>query len=269
MADALRIDVGLLTRTDAPAARPGTGGVEAEVETIRAALSRYDATLVASRRPARQHEEIRRNVPHAWLSYLHADYRALLRTLPGLLADAQRAGAADRSAQTCAVLGEIYQVMACVLRKVGHTDLAWVAADRALATATQSRDALLAARAAVTLGGVVRDRGRPRQAMELCLTVAYRIALPEPLDAGPGRLSVHGSLLLQAAMGAAGCGDEPGARELLDQAAEAAEIVGEGQNHQWISFGPTRVARVRLGAEVGLGKGVAAAEHQTITDRPA
>lgn len=115
--------------------------------------------------------------------------------------------------------------------------------------------------AAIPLATVVRDKGRPRHAFELCLVTAHRLAAPNPLDGAPEHLSVYGSLLLHAALGAAASGDRASTVELLDQAEAVATIVVPGRDHYRTCFGPGLAGIGRVAVAVELGDG-----QQTVPD---
>ncbi|MGC4807266.1 hypothetical protein [Micromonospora sp. DT233] len=146
----------------------------------------------------------------------------------------------------------VYRIMASALVKLGEPDLAWLAADRAMAVA--GGDPLRQATAAIPLGQALRATKRGRLAMGVTIAAAQRIAPAVPHDGPPGELALCGTLLVEAALAAAVCGDAPGVAELFDQAAKAAERVGEGRDQ----FGPTTVAAARVVAAVELGDGAEA-----------
>ncbi|NBE84475.1 helix-turn-helix domain-containing protein [Micromonospora rubida] len=260
LADVLRVDpVALLGRGAPPsqAARAAVRGVDG----VRAALARYDTALNVPGNPpaAPPAGELSRRARHAWLTYQHADYPQLLRTLPELLADAQHAhathangggGDGDGAAE---LLVQAYRITSSVLVKLGEGDLGWFAADRAMSVAIG--DPLLTAAATVPLGQALRALDRPRPALTVTIAAAYRIVPRVWRDGPPADLALHGTLLIQAALAAAGFGDERSARELLDRAAGIADEIGEGHDRHWTSFGPTAVELARVAAAVALGAG--------------
>ncbi|WP_416902027.1 helix-turn-helix domain-containing protein [Micromonospora echinospora] len=249
LASVLRVDpVVLLGRTTPPPTAVGTEGVD----SVRAALACYDFDPHdPGRRSAPPVAELRQRVGHAWLTYQHANYPQLLRMVPGLLVDAQRAHAAQPEC-VAGLLVQVYRVTSSVLVKLGEADLAWLAADRAVTAA--GGDRLLAAVAAIPLAQALRALGRDRLAMAAALAAVPRTTSSAPSgEDTPGELSVLGTLLLQAAMAAAGCGDRRTVRELINRAGEIAELVGEGHDHQWTCFGPTTVELARVVAAVDLG----------------
>ncbi|WP_320067597.1 helix-turn-helix domain-containing protein [Micromonospora sp. RTGN7] len=250
IAAVLRIDTAMLLGRDA---RPTdvTRCTEG-VDRIRAALSTYDIALgrSAARGPGWPADRVAGDIAHAWTTFQHARYPQVIALVPGVLAGAQRCHADDPGAGR-ALLVEAYRVTASLLVKLGEADLAWLAADRALAVATG--EPVLVAAAAVQLGQVLRASGRARAAMSTALAAAYRIAPPDPDDARPAELSLCGTLLVQAALAAARHGDDRAATELFGEAAELALRVGEGHDHHRTGFGPTAVELARVAAAVELG----------------
>ncbi|WP_036374990.1 helix-turn-helix domain-containing protein [Micromonospora sp. ATCC 39149] len=250
IAAVLRIDAAVLLGRDAQPADV-TGRVEG-VEHVREALSTYDVAV--GRQPARRRvlaaDRLAQDVAHAWITFQHARYPQVTAMLPELLAAAQHAHA-DNPEQGRAALVEAYRVTASLLVKLGEVDLAWLAADRAMLTATG--DPVLVAAAAVQLGQVLRASGRVRAALSTALAAAYRIAPPDPDDAPPPQLSLCGTLLVQAALAAARHGDDRTAADLLDEAAAMAARVGDGHDHHRTAFGPTAVDLARVAVALDLG----------------
>ncbi|MGC4804278.1 helix-turn-helix domain-containing protein [Micromonospora sp. DT233] len=269
IARALRIDVQLLLDTDPPpAASPGTVAdrpiSDRDIDAVRAALFRC-ATPTHLDRAHTPPAELDRSAEHAWLAFQHADYRQLLRTLPDLLRGTQLNRAAHPGARTCHLLGQAHQLTSAVLGKVGETGMAWLAADRAITICQDADDELLAAAATVQLARVLRALGHPRDTMEVAITAAQRLAPTDPRTAPPSRLSWYGTLLLQAAAGAAGCGARHTATELLDQADETAALLGEDRNERGISFGPVVVDLARVTTTLDLsGRTDALALHRKL-----
>ncbi|MCX4472093.1 helix-turn-helix domain-containing protein [Micromonospora sp. NBC_01655] len=263
VAEVLRVDTSVLV---GGGARPaGAAGAVEGLDGLRAALARYDTCRTGpGTRPPRG--ELRRRVEHAWLTYQHAGYPQLVRALPGLLGDVQRARAAAPADDGADLLVQAYRLTASVLVKLGEADVAWLAADRAMAVAGD--DPLLAAVAAIPLGQALRASGRGGLAMTATLAAAHRFASPVPSDAPPQELALCGTLLVEAALAAASCGDARSVGELADRAAEIAERVGDGHDHHRTSFGPTSVELARVAAAVALGDGgEAVTRHERATGR--
>ncbi|MFG3557259.1 helix-turn-helix domain-containing protein [Micromonospora sp. NPDC047557] len=253
------------------------------VDDIRAALARYDTPPT----PPHMHE-LRRQVGHAWLTYQHAHYPQLVRSVPGLLDAAQ-------GARSTRELVQAYGITSLLLVKLGEADLAWLAADRAMGAAGD--DPLLATTAAVAVAQALRASGRNRLALSVTLAAATRV-LPAPTHLyehevgeafgdqtahephdhrGPGvgggdrrGSALGGTLLMQAALAVAGCGEHRRADELTDRAAGiAASLRGYDDQHR-TSFGPVAVemARVLLATQRGDTDG-ALKRHVSIVRREA
>jgi len=266
IADVLQLDVQVLMGRD-PARRPDSTNCidEVEVEEIRAALERYDQINAYFNPPAQPPPlaEVRKAVSHAWQTYQHVRYGMLTRMLPRLLRDTQAADAAyegDAGREAAHLLGQVYQISSSALRKLGEHELAWLAADRAIAASYRASDDLLAGIATHRIGMALVALGRFRSALEVTVNVANRLAPGHGQEATPERLSVYGTLLLQAAMAAARLGDSATVRDLVTGAEDAAATVGGDHNHYWTSFGPTNVAFYRVATAIEMGEGGRAVE---------
>ncbi|XTZ13465.1 helix-turn-helix domain-containing protein [Micromonospora echinospora] len=222
-----------------------------DVERIRAALSRYEIPLgrPAGRRPVLPVDRMAREVAHTWTAFQYARYPQVVDLLPDLLTDAQRTHAHDPGAARVPLV-EAYRITAALLVKIGDADLAWLAVDRAMIAAG---DRIQVAAAAVQLGQVLRAAGQAREATSAMRAAAYRIAPPVIEYGSPAELSLCGTLLVQAALAAARYGDDAAVTELLDEAADLAERVGDGHDHHRTGFGPTAVVLARATAAVDLG----------------
>jgi transcriptional regulator with XRE-family HTH domain len=272
IADVLQVDVQLLLGKDVER-RPETQNCidQVEVEEIRAALERYDQMsaffhAVPNSPPL---TEMQKAVSHAWLTYQHAKYGVLARTLPKLLRDAQAADSAHAASEAAPhaahLLGQVYQIASSALRKVGEHELSWLAADRSIAVSQRAGDQLLAGLASYRVGSALLALGRVRPSLEVNVNIANRLApSPDPRLKGE-RLSVYGMLLLNGAMAAARIGDSATVRDLLCGAEQASLELGGDFNHYWTSFGPTNVQLHRCATAVELGDGRTAVDtHEKI-----
>ena len=233
IADVLQVDVQLLLGKDVER-RPETQNCidQVEVEEIRAALERYDQ-MSAFFQPSPHSPplaEMRKAVSHAWLTYQHAKYGVLARTLPKLLRDAQAADSAhasgDEARDAAHLLGQVYQIASSALRKVGEHELSWLAADRSIAVSQRAGDQLLAGIASYRVGSALLALGRARPALEVNVNIANRLAPGHRRRPRPERLSVYGMLLLNGAMAAARIGDSATVRDLVSGAEQAADGAG-------------------------------------------
>jgi transcriptional regulator with XRE-family HTH domain len=273
IADVLQLDVQILLGKD-PERRPDSVNCvdQVEVEEIRAALERYDQISAFFYAPPEPPPlaEMRKAVTHAWLSYQHAKYGMLARTLPRLLREAQAADTAyadgPQGRESAHLLGQVYQIASSALRKLGEHELAWLAADRSIAVSQRAGDQLLAGTATTRVASALLALGRSRPALEINVNIANRLAPGTGgNDCVPERLSVYGMLLLQGAMAAARIGDGATVRDLLNGAEEAARGLDGDHNYYWSCFGPTNVQLHRAAAAVELGEGRVAVEvHETL-----
>ncbi|MGC4808126.1 helix-turn-helix domain-containing protein [Micromonospora sp. DT233] len=249
VAATLRIDLGALL-----AGRPGRPDASAAgLEGVRAALARYHVEAPA--RPLDVAEQ-RGRLDHAEQAYRHARYRELLDLLPGLL-DAARAARATRPGRAAdELLVDAYGLVALALLKVDQGELAWLAADRGMAVAASTNDPTVLAVATVPLAQALRAGGRRQSALQAAVVAADQNTPARPGVDVPPDPALLGTLLVQAALAAAGRGDGR-VQELFDRAARLAEEAGEGS---------AAVEAARLVAEAGLGTVAAATvRHERLT----
>ncbi|MET7879321.1 helix-turn-helix domain-containing protein [Micromonospora profundi] len=242
------------------------------VDDIRAALARYDSPQAPPRT-----DELRRQVGHAWLTYQHAHYGQLVRLLPGLLDAAQGARSAE-------LLVQAYRITSSLLVKLGEVNLAWLAADRSMSAAGDGP--LLAATATISVGQALRAQDRDRLALAVLLPAANRV-LPQSSHCGDqesgdrtarkildhegqgeqrGR-AVGGTLLVQAALAAAGCGEHRRADELTDRAAGVAANLRRYDDTHRTTFGPVAVELARVLVAASRGDAAEAVRRHAIVVR--
>ncbi len=144
LADALRVPVEDLR------GRPKPLGVRddhaASVPAIRAALTQsrlLAGALYDDRGPLRL-ERLAVEVDKAWNLYQSSEYARLAALLPALLADARTAtrvhDRGDGGHRALRLFARTCHVAAILLRKLGETNLAWVAADQGEIAASESGD---------------------------------------------------------------------------------------------------------------------------------
>ncbi|WP_311774346.1 helix-turn-helix domain-containing protein [Micromonospora carbonacea] len=252
VAAVLRIDPDVLIARDeavGPEREPAADGIE----VVRAALTRHPGLLSA---PAAPTDPVvyRTRVAHAGATYGHGRYADLLRLAPALLVDGHRLPGGQGEQLVWA-----YRLVAFVLVKFDAAELAWLAADRALAAAGD--DPVLAAVAVVPLGQALRASGRPQAAFELAVVAAHQVAPLEPGGGTAAERAACAAALLQAALAAAGAGDRSTVEEMLDDATAVTE-----------PDGPERAAvdAARVAAAVLLGDGRRAVDlHEAFVGGPA
>ncbi|MEU4773957.1 helix-turn-helix domain-containing protein [Micromonospora sp. NPDC023644] len=228
-----------------------TGGA---VEGIRAALARYDlpgsGSDPQSPPSARQLDD---QVGYAWTAYRNGHHPQVLRMLPDLLGDSRHTchpQSGDASAAD--VLVRVYRLAAQVLVKLGEADLAWLAADRAMSAA--AGDPRRAGLAAVSLAPALRALRRGRLAMTAALTAVRHLDLARSPDCPADETALTGTLLIEAALAAAACGDAA-AGEIIERAARLAAAHDERhhRDHDGVGFGPTTVELARALTAMRLG----------------
>ncbi|MET7950539.1 helix-turn-helix transcriptional regulator [Micromonospora sp. NPDC005324] len=226
IAEVLRLDPAVLLdlrKSPLPAATALDG-----IDAVYAALAHYHQR----RTRTVPTEEVGRQVEYAWLAYQHAHYAQLLRALPALL---------DAAHTTAGLLVPAYRITASVLVKLGEPDLAWLAADRAVAAA--AGDPIRTGTATIAVAQALRALGRDRLALTAAVAAVGTAA----------NEWVRGTLLLQAAMAAAGCGDGRRADELIDHAAALAGRCAGADDLHHTAFGPAAVRLARCISALHLG----------------
>jgi hypothetical protein len=138
------------------------------------------------------------------------------------------------------------------LSKVGESDLAWIAAERAMQAADTADNPLVLASAARSGTHALLAVGRFDDALQLG-DAAAKWLTPRMNAGDAAALSLYGMLHLRSATAAARHQDRGIANELLDKAETAAEALGEDANHWQTGFGPTNVALHRISAGLDLG----------------
>jgi transcriptional regulator with XRE-family HTH domain len=258
LARVLRVQVVDLTGRPLSLAPNGGAHLDA-VDALRRALMSYSAIPAAldmGEEPGRRPDlaRLRRTVVMANELYQAGSYSGAGELLPGAIADAQEASRelfGDDRRAAFRVLAETYHITAKSLTKVSETELAWIAAERALAAAERAEEPLLVGASAYHIGHTFLRAGRNREAT--ALTMEATTALAPSRDAGPERLALWGALHLTALFGAARGSDRRAADQLLNEAERAAERLGDERNDFWFAFGPTnvRIHAVALAVEVG------------------
>jgi hypothetical protein len=190
-------------------------------------------------------------VDHAWLS---SHFTVVSRHLPKLIGDAQAltstAPEADQLAARRALV-VAYRLASSMLLKFETTDIAWLAADRAMHTALSTDDTLALARATRSVARAMTGTGQRTDAIAALVGMTDRMR-PELATNEHELLSLYGMLFLAASIAAAGEEDAPLALAMHEDAEAAAIRLGpEHQTHQTI-FGLTNVALHRVAALVRL-----------------
>ncbi|MGH8929342.1 MAG: hypothetical protein ACRDZO_01580, partial [Egibacteraceae bacterium] len=169
--------------------------------------------------------------------------KALAVVLPELLINS-RVGVAEEVQGAWWCLAASQQTASSLVRTLGEPELATMAADRSIAAAERSGDALLATQSRRALANGIMRMGWFDEAGAVCSDAADAIAPTD--ETSPEGWSVWGSLQLTAAVSAARAKDPVEARRLLRAARTAAERVGSGRNDYWEAFGPANVGAIEV-----------------------
>ncbi|AYG03893.1 XRE family transcriptional regulator [Gryllotalpicola protaetiae] len=206
----------------------------------------------------------RRLATFAWDDYQAGRLGRVTAALPGLILTAQAledtADTAGDAGQHFAISARIHHLATTTLMKFGETDLAWIAAERALRASDASGDPLVLGSAARAGTHALLGLGRYAEAIELGTTaVEWMRAQIEASD--DVALSLSGMLQLRLAVAAARRADRTASSDFLDQAARAARKLGRDANLWHTGFGPTNVVLHRMAVALDLGDVAFLVEH--------
>jgi transcriptional regulator with XRE-family HTH domain len=261
VADALSVPVSEL-RDGEPDDAAGSERPEA-FEALRLALTGHPAigTIIGAEPGELTREGLDRLAErHAQIwPLVHASrYSELAPLVTGLvpaLEQATRAGASPELTRAAReLLTDTYQAIAAATAKIGETDAAWVAADRAAFVAESVGDPLVVAASLFRMAHAFLTMGHIAQAQEVASAVA------SCLDEQRGRgkpsvpaLSLEGAFHLVLAIAAARDNDRIQAVQHIDQARDIASLIGEDRDDFGTEFGPTNVALHAVAVAVELG----------------
>ena len=213
------------------------------------------------------HEQLAATVRRAWILRQQAQYESLGLLLSSLIGDVERTAEAGRSDDRCQALSLVvhtYNAASSLLKKLGDSQLALIAADRAVRSAQVVNDPLLSAAAVYRLVNVLLPARRLDETRRIASQAAAAI---EPGKMHTARsLAMWGGLLLTAAVAAARQGDESGAWEILGEARAASRFLGADHADLYAIFGPTNVAIHGVQVAVELGNGKAAIDRAARVD---
>jgi transcriptional regulator with XRE-family HTH domain len=255
MARVLHVDVEALTGRPWQYAPNGSAVVDG-LGDVRRVFTRYDHLLGATVASSLTLDDLRSRLAEIHSQYQAARYEVVIGSLPVLLSEAERhpveaSGGADEPEAALAYVSA-YVLGAKLVTKLGVTDLAMLAADRA-ASAAYATDSLVATGlASYQVACALLRADQPQDAEHLAVGMAEKLEREARSDA-PTLVSVAGALWLIASVIAARQTDRGHAWERLGRADRLAKLLGKDANHAWTAFGPTNVAihRVSVAAELG------------------
>jgi transcriptional regulator with XRE-family HTH domain len=227
---------------------PNGGGVAQGLDAVRQVMTRYAHLLSADPPELPPLPELRAQVAVLHRDYQAARYESVMRQLPDvmiLIDGLPRMPVENRPEALTA-----YVAAAKLLTKLGITDLATVAADRAATIAVEADSLSARGMAAYQVVCALLRADRTDEAERLAVSMAEKVHAAADT---PTLASVAGALWLIAAVAAARRTDRAEAWARLDAADRLAEMVGEDANHAWTAFGPTNVGihRVTVATELG------------------
>jgi len=199
--------------------------------------------------------ELQQSAREGWRLYRNGKFSTLAALLPELInagefATQQLTGA--RQAVAFAALADVYRVTAQLMTHLGHDDLGYIAAQKAIAAAERSNDPNLHAVTFASLSWVFFCQGRLVEAEQIALGMAED-SEPSLAKAPPAELSVWG-ILLGSGMWAASGNDKHGeAADLLSLMQAISYRVGEDRYDYSRAFGPTVAAMSAVGLAVDRG----------------
>jgi transcriptional regulator with XRE-family HTH domain len=217
-------------------------------------------------------DELAEQVAEAWRIYEYETvrYSVVGPLLPKLLAESYHAADAASGLPLAAIIRyqvSIYHLLQVFLRRIGESRLSHLAADRAMVLSDQVADAVLISASAWNLCSILTNAGHVEESADLALSTIGRY--PLAVDSPPEHVSAHGALHLAAMIASVRAGRAPTAWDLLGQARNLAERLGQDRNDFRTSFGPTNVAMhsVHLAAEEGdASEALRLADH--VEDNP-
>lgn len=254
MSRVLRVDVQSLIGRPwqyAPNGDPGVAGLE----EVRGFFTRYDDLLDHDPPTSFDLVALRSTIARTHRTYQAAKYQDVIGQLAPMLSGVDRAMRADGAVHDEELaLGYVsaYVVAAKLLTKVGATDVAMLAADRAANKAMDAGSTMARGMAAYQVVCALLRADRSDDAEHLAVNMAEQSQRQARSDE-PTLVSVSGALWLIAAVIAARRMDRDEAWSRLDTADHLAGLLGEDANHAWTAFGPTNVAlhRVSVATEMG------------------
>jgi transcriptional regulator with XRE-family HTH domain len=195
-----------------------------------------------------------RLVEHAWTDYQQGRLNRVIAELPRLISTAQdlEDAVTPEARQGWSVSARTHHLAATTLSKVGESDLAWMAAERAMYAADQADDPLVLASAARAGTHALLASGRFDDAVELGNTAAEWMR-PQLANNDPAALSLLGMLRLRTAVAAARRHDRAATVDLIGRAQRAADLLGRDANYWQTGFGPTNVELHRISTYLDLG----------------
>ncbi|MEV8524691.1 helix-turn-helix transcriptional regulator [Streptomyces sp. NPDC052000] len=213
---------------------------------------------------------LRAELTDGWTLYHDAEFGRLMEALPGIIADARLAaavGTPEQRAAGQAALGKALQLGGHLAIRLGKSDLALSALERAMEAAGQSGDPLLPAMVSNSVAWAYQRQNRLDDAQHLAVYAADRVEREHARTAEGVR--VWGGLLMSAATSYARNDDYDTADTMMKTAERAADRLAtlppppDSKLVSVFSRSSVRIERVRLAVQherpeeaLGLAKGM-------------
>ncbi len=195
---------------------------------------------------------VRAEITEGWTLYHDADFARLIEVLPGIITETRMATAVytgEPRAAAHTALGKALQLGGHLAIRLGKTDLALAALDRATQAAEASDNPLLAPMIANSISWAYQRQNRLDDARELAISAADAVEPTGRDSQSPDAIQVWGGLLLSAGTTAARSGDYSQAKDVMAVADAAAQRLGRHRENKLVSvFNRTavRIEQVRL-----------------------
>ncbi|WP_280273418.1 helix-turn-helix domain-containing protein [Nocardia wallacei] len=237
-----------------------------QVAEVREVIMRTALPIVQpSSAPPVSLDEIGERVAQAWTTWHTSPtaHGSVGRVLPQLILDANTAyltADTDVRRRAARTLCGTYQISRLWLHHLPEAELAWVAAERSVATAREADDPHLLALGAWAMSASYRRAGQQEEATRVCLQAADDLQRRFGDNPSNELLAAYGMLNLAAAISSAQS-DESGKAWALHQAAEdAARAIGSSYD-PWTMFGAGNVDIHGLAISAELG------DHDAVVDK--
>jgi transcriptional regulator with XRE-family HTH domain len=242
-----------------PPAVPSTGDVEPpQLVAVRRAIMppMFSAPPEPSGVEKLSLPLLRDEIAEGWTLYHGAEFGRLMEVLPGIINDARfvsAVGGMDERAAGQAALGKSLQLAGHLAIRLGKTDLALSALERAMNAASDSSDPLLGAMVTNSVAWNYQRQNRLEDAAHVAVYAADRVE-GEHMSTAEG-VRVWGGLVMSAATSAARSGDYDKASEMMGTAEDATKRLATlpaAKNGKMVSIfnrSSVRIERVRLAVQ--------------------
>lgn len=199
---------------------------------------------------------VRAELARGWTLYHDAEFGPLMETLPGIVEDARllaAVGSADERAAGQAALGKALQLGGHLAIRLGKTDLALAALERAHQAAADSSDPLLGPMIANSVAWAYQRQARLDDATALAVHAADTVERHHT-DTAEG-VRVWGGLLMSAATSYARSDDYDTANDMMRTAESATDRLAklpssaDGKLVSVFNRSSVRIERVRLAVQ--------------------